>query len=216
MRLVRLFLVVIFLSPTHAEEPNEEMKVEVLYKPRVCLKKSQFNNMLKVQFKVFFENGTLFHSSYDTDVMMDIPLGLGHPSGELERGFKDMCIGERRLLTVPHHGQGDMDLPLHNGDVLPPNIPLLYEVELIDLEDKINVKEGFENIDSDGDDHITLDEIMEQFKTIQKEGGDMALSPEILLQVYNNLITAADKDNDGKISREEYRYILPHELRDEL
>ncbi|XP_062589956.1 uncharacterized protein LOC134251571 [Saccostrea cucullata] len=216
MRLVCLFLVVIFLSSTHAEQTNEEMKVEVLYKPRVCLKKSQLNNMLKVQFKVFFENGTLFHSSYDTDVLMDVPLGLGDPSGELEKGFIDMCIGEKRLLTVPHHGQGDRELPLQNGNVLPPNIPLLYEVELIDLEDKINVKEGFENIDSDGDDHITLDEIMEQLKAVQEAGGDTALSPEILLQVYNNLIAAADKDSDGRISREEYRHLLPHELKDEL
>lgn len=28
------------------------------------MKKSQTNNMLKVQYKVFFENGTLFHSRY--------------------------------------------------------------------------------------------------------------------------------------------------------
>jgi hypothetical protein len=35
----------------------------------------------------------------------------------------------------------------------------LYEVELIDLEEKIDVKQAFDNIDYDGDDHITLEEV---------------------------------------------------------
>lgn len=52
----------LFLSQSQAS--NDEIKVEVLYKPRICMKKSQTNNMLKVQYKVFFENGTLFHSRY--------------------------------------------------------------------------------------------------------------------------------------------------------
>lgn len=43
--------------------------------------------------------------------------------------------------------------------MIPANTPLLYEVELIDIEDKIDVKEGFKSIDLDGDNHITLEEV---------------------------------------------------------
>lgn len=43
--------------------------------------------------------------------------------------------------------------------MIPANTPLLYEVELIDIEDKIDVKEGFKSIDLDGDKHITLEEV---------------------------------------------------------
>lgn len=43
--------------------------------------------------------------------------------------------------------------------MIPANTPLLYEVELIDIEDKIDVKQGFESIDLDGDNHITLEEV---------------------------------------------------------
>ncbi|XP_048776517.2 peptidyl-prolyl cis-trans isomerase FKBP10-like [Ostrea edulis] len=213
MRLACLLLVIFFFS-SFAEE--DELRVEVLYKPRVCLRKSQFDNMLKVQYKVFFQNGTLFHSSYDNDVIMRVPLGLGHPSSFIETGFNGMCVGERRLLTIQHHGQGDRDLPLQNGNVIPANTPLLYEVELIDLEEKINVKQTFENIDSDGDNYITLEEIIEYIKNIEHQSGDLALSPEVLHEVFNSLITEADNDKDGKISREEYRDTLPFHFREEL
>lgn len=43
--------------------------------------------------------------------------------------------------------------------MIPANTPLLYEVELIDIEEKIDVKEGFKSIDLDGDNHITLEEV---------------------------------------------------------
>lgn len=43
--------------------------------------------------------------------------------------------------------------------MIPANTPLLYEVELIEIEDKIDVKQGFESIDLDGDKHITLEEV---------------------------------------------------------
>lgn len=43
--------------------------------------------------------------------------------------------------------------------MIPANTPLLYEVELIEIEDKIDVKQGFESIDLDGDNHITLEEV---------------------------------------------------------
>lgn len=178
------------------------------------MRKSQTNNMLKVQYKVFFENGTLFHSSYEKDQVMHVPLGLEHPSSDVETGFREMCVGEKRLLTVPHHGQGDRDLPLQNGGVIPANTPLLYEVELIEIEDKIDVKQGFESIDLDGDNHITLEEIMEQIKTIQASG--IGLKHEVLEDLYQNLLTAADVNKDGKISIDEYRDILPHDFRDEL
>lgn len=43
--------------------------------------------------------------------------------------------------------------------MIPANTPLLYEVELIEIEDNIDVKQGFESIDLDGDNHITLEEV---------------------------------------------------------
>lgn len=43
--------------------------------------------------------------------------------------------------------------------MIPANTPLLYEVELINIEEKIDVKEGFKSIDLDGDNHITLEEV---------------------------------------------------------
>lgn len=57
----------------------------------------------------------LIFFSFEKDQVMHVPLGLEHPSSDVETGFREMCVGEKRLLTVPHHGQGDRDLPLQNG-----------------------------------------------------------------------------------------------------
>lgn len=151
---------------------------------------------------------------FEKDQVMHVPLGLEHPSSDVETGFREMCVGEKRLLTVPHHGQGDRDLPLQNGGVIPANTPLLYEVELIDIEEKIDVKEGFKSIDLDGDNHITLEEIMEQIKTIQVSG--IGVKHEVLEDLYQNMLSTADVNQDGKISIDEYRDMLPHDFRDEL
>lgn len=57
---------------------------------------------------------------------MHVPLGLEHPSSDVETGFREMCVGEKRLLTVPHHGQGDRDLPLQNG-----HHQYIYKIKII-------------------------------------------------------------------------------------
>lgn len=57
-------------------------------------------------------------------------------------------------------------------------------------------------------------QIMEQIKTIQASG--IGLKHEVLEDLYQNLLTAADVNKDGKISIDEYRDILPHDFRDEL
>ncbi|XP_022328329.2 uncharacterized protein LOC111127443 [Crassostrea virginica] len=207
---------ILLLTVIFAVTNGDEMQVKVLYKPRVCMKKSQTNNMLTVQYKVFFENGTLFHSSYEDDVMMHIPLGFDHPSSDLEIGFRDMCVGEKRLLTIPHHGQGDRDLPLQNGDSIPANTPIVYEVELIKIEDKVDIKKGFESLDADNDNHISAEELIEQIKVMQNQSIGLGLAREVLVDIYRNLMNEADADKDGRISREEYRDILPQEYKDEL
>lgn len=55
---------------------------------------------------------------------------------------------------------------------------------------------------------------MEQIQTIQASG--IGLKHEVLEDLYQNLLTAADVNKDGKISIDEYRDILPHDFRDEL
>lgn len=64
--------------------------------------------------------------SYEKDQVMHVPLGLEHPSSDVETGFREMCVGEKRLLTVPHHGQGDRDLPLQNG-----HHQYIYKIKII-------------------------------------------------------------------------------------
>lgn len=55
---------------------------------------------------------------------------------------------------------------------------------------------------------------MEQIKTIQVSG--IGLKHEVLEDLYQNMLSTADVNQDGKISIDEYRDMLPHDFRDEL
>lgn len=72
---------------------------------------------------------------------MHVPLGLEHPSSDVETGFREMCVGEKRLLTVPHHGQGDRDLPLQNG-----HYQYIYIKSVHLFEKIISFLKNFENL----------------------------------------------------------------------
>lgn len=45
------------------------------------------------------------------------------------------------------------------GDSIPANTPIVYEVELIKIEDKVDIKKGFESLDADNDNHISAEEV---------------------------------------------------------
>ena len=48
----------------------------------------------------------------------------------LEQGLLDMCIGEKRLLTIPPHlAYGDRGA----GSVIPPGATLIFETELVKI-----------------------------------------------------------------------------------
>lgn len=51
---------------------------------------------------------------------------------------------------------------------------------------------------------------------MQNQSIGLGLAREVLVDIYRNLMNEADADKDGRISREEYRDILPQEYKDEL
>lgn len=86
--------------------------------------------------------------------------------------------------------------------MIPANTPLLYEVELIDIEDKIDVKEGFKSIDFDGDNHITLEEVsnIPPRKITQPNKQNLTLKKKTAIELH--LTQAFSKK--GKKSKKEF------------
>ena len=72
--------------------------------------------------------GRKFDSSHDRNQPFEFPLGAGRVIRGWDQGVQGMKVGGQRTLVIPAHlGYG----PLGAGEAIPPNAPLLFEVELV-------------------------------------------------------------------------------------
>lgn len=78
--------------------------------------------------------------------------------------------------------------------MIPANTPLLYEVELIEIEDKIDVKQGFESIDLDGDNHITLEEVSNKNAPSPKKKQTKYNPLKIAIELHLNHASSSKKE----------------------
>jgi len=72
--------------------------------------------------------GRKFDSSRDRNQPFEFPLGGGRVIRGWDQGVAGMKVGGQRTLVIPAHlGYG----PIGAGDAIPPNAPLVFEVELM-------------------------------------------------------------------------------------
>jgi len=50
-----------------------------------------------------FSDGSVFDSSLDRNQPFDFTLGAGQVIQGWDKGLVDMCVGEKRKLTIPPH-----------------------------------------------------------------------------------------------------------------
>src|SRR3989344_4795265 len=85
---------------------------------------------ITVHYTGWLLDGTKFDSSYDHGVPIQIPLCFGNVIKGWDDGLIGMKVGGKRKLTIPaslaygERGQGP----------IPPNSPLIFEAELINVE----------------------------------------------------------------------------------
>ncbi|KAG9476186.1 hypothetical protein GDO78_002984 [Eleutherodactylus coqui] len=98
--------------------PEPEVQIQVLEKPFLCKRKTKNGDMLLVHFEGFLEsNGTQFHSTYVDNNGQPVwfTLGIQEVIKGWDKGLKDMCVGEKRNLTIPaalaygKEGKGNAD-----------------------------------------------------------------------------------------------------------
>ena len=95
-----------------------------------CSRKSKKGDTVSVHYAgTLHETGKQFDSSYDRGRPLDFQLGAGRVIKGWDEGLLDMCIGEKRKLTIaPDMGYGSQPV-----GPIPANSILVFETELMGI-----------------------------------------------------------------------------------
>jgi len=104
------------------------MKIETLKEGTGEIAKN--GDTVSVHYTGTLENATKFDSSVDRGTPFSFILGAGRVIQGWDLGVAGMKVGEKRKLTIPPElGYGASGA----GDVIPPNATLIFEVELLGI-----------------------------------------------------------------------------------
>ncbi|CAH0480940.1 unnamed protein product [Peronospora belbahrii] len=112
--------------------PDASLRVGVKYRPEECTMKSDVGDKLSMHYTgMLRKDGVKFDSSLDRNQPFEFTLGTGRVIKGWDQGLVNMCIGEKRRLTIPSDlGYGDQGSP----PKIPGKATLVFDVELLDIK----------------------------------------------------------------------------------
>jgi FKBP-type peptidyl-prolyl cis-trans isomerase len=94
---------------------------------------------ITVHYTGYLTNGTKFDSSVNRGTPFQITIGVGQVIPGWDQGILGMLVGEQRRLLIPAElAYGEAGVP----GAIPPNSPLIFDVELISIDEKAPVGDG--------------------------------------------------------------------------
>ena len=94
-------------------------------------KKAAKGDMVSVHYKGQLLDGTVFDSSYKRKEPIDFTIGVGQVISGWDEGIQLLKVGDKARLVIPSNlAYGSQGA----GGVIPPNAPLLFDVELVDIK----------------------------------------------------------------------------------
>ncbi|XP_054716180.1 LOW QUALITY PROTEIN: uncharacterized protein LOC129225716 [Uloborus diversus] len=181
---------------------TDELDIEYTHKIEECDRRTKKGDMLFMHYSGKLDDGTEFDSSYERNEPFQFQLGIGQVIKGWDEGLLDMCIGEKRRLTIPPHlGYGDSGA----GDKIPPKATLIFEVELIKIEDGPTPVNVFKEIDMNQDQQLSREELSDYLKKQipQAEAAGITDLPE-QDKLVEDIFQHEDKDRNGFISHAEF------------
>merc|ERR1711955_129509 len=183
----------------------DELKVDVEFVPENCEAKSKNGDMLSMHYTGTLLDGKKFDSSVGRDPF-SFQLGAGQVIKGWDQGLTDMCVGEKRVLTIPPQlAYGEQGA----GNVIPPGATLKFSVELIAINEAPPMDNVFKKIDLDQDNQLSKEELVAYMDAAIADF--IAKGAIIKFDLHDDHVKEAekeierfDKDGDGFISYEEY------------
>ncbi|KAL1856936.1 hypothetical protein VTK73DRAFT_8199 [Phialemonium thermophilum] len=125
-----LFSLPLLLSAAVGALAADELQIDVTL-PVECDRKTQKGDKIHVHYRGTLQaDGSKFDASYDRGTPFGFKLGGGQVIKGWDEGLLDMCIGEKRTLTVPpSYGYGQRAI-----GPIPANSVLVFETELMGIE----------------------------------------------------------------------------------
>ncbi|KAJ5523178.1 FK506-binding protein 2 [Penicillium frequentans] len=123
MRLTTIFLSLASLAVA------AELGIEVTHKVE-CDRKTQKGDKVSMHYRgTLAADGSKFDASYDRNAPLSFTVGAGQVIKGWDQGLLDMCIGEKRTLTIPPElGYGNRGM-----GPIPAGSTLIFETELVSI-----------------------------------------------------------------------------------
>jgi len=186
-----------------ANEEEGEVEIEVLSKHEECERQAKEGDLLVMHYTGYLaKDNTKFDSSHDRQQPFTFVLGKGQVIQGWDKGLLGMCKGEKRKLTIPSHlAYGDKGA----GDLIPGGATLVFDTELVDIQDAPAQQNIFKQIDADEDKQLSKVELYKfiegQVAGHKESGGAPMDTDKIIAEIFEH----EDKDKDGFISHDEFR-----------
>ncbi|KAF4993013.1 hypothetical protein F66182_16501 [Fusarium sp. NRRL 66182] len=117
----------LFLAATLATAA--ELQIDVT-NPVECKRKTTNGDTVKMHYRgTLADSGKQFDASYDRGTPLSFKLGTGRVIKGWDQGLLDMCVGEKRTLTIPPElGYGERAM-----GPIPAGSTLVFETELVEI-----------------------------------------------------------------------------------
>ncbi|TKS67562.1 Peptidyl-prolyl cis-trans isomerase FKBP7 [Collichthys lucidus] len=193
------------------DEPDGEVKIEVLFKPETCTPKSKRGDLINAHYDGYLaKDGSQFYCSRSDKAGHPqwFVLGVGQVIKGLDIGMDDMCPGEKRKITVPP----SLAFGTKGKDPVPPNATVIFEVEVYAVSRGPRSMEAFKNMDADKDRTLTKEEVKEYLKLEYEKKEGKPRDDAYLQKIMDDIFYKNDQDKDGLISSKEYNIYEHDEL----
>ncbi|KAM8836106.1 peptidyl-prolyl cis-trans isomerase FKBP9 [Spinachia spinachia] len=192
--------------------PNDTAKVEITHKPEECKEITAENDLVRYHYNCTLVDGTKLFSSHDYESLQDAVLGSDKVIDGLDQGLRGMCVGEKRLITVPPHlGHGEK-----GATGVPGSAVLVFDVELVSFEKGVppgylfvwleeSPADLFTALDINNNAAVPEEEFGEFIKLQVAEGKGRIKPGMIMESVITDMFHNQDRNKDGVITADELK-----------